>query len=103
MALLEIPIIDTAPFRRGLADDKRRVAYAVNQACEDIGFLVITGHGIDPELCRRTIEVSRAFFDLPEEEKSTVKRPAFDIPRGYSGVAQEGLVYSLDKESPGDL
>ena len=47
MALLRVPVIDVAPALANVRDAKRSVAVAVNQACEDIGFLVVTGHGID--------------------------------------------------------
>jgi isopenicillin N synthase-like dioxygenase len=42
------------------------VANAVAQACETIGFFVITGHGIAPDILTRLIAEARAFFDLPE-------------------------------------
>lgn len=103
MPLLDVPVIDIQPFLEGDPRGKERVARAVDQACRDIGFLVITGHGVDPALCNRIIEVSRTFFDLPPEEKLQVKRPAPHVPRGYTPVADEALAYSLDKTSPGDL
>ncbi|MEO1777104.1 MAG: GTP-binding protein, partial [Pseudomonadota bacterium] len=49
----EIPVIDVAPFRDGTA--RAAVAEAVAQACESIGFFVITGHGIAPETLNRLI------------------------------------------------
>jgi isopenicillin N synthase-like dioxygenase len=46
--LLEVPVIDVAPFRSGDPARRRVVAQAAGQAVNDIGFLVITGHGVDP-------------------------------------------------------
>ena len=46
MPVRQIPAIDLAPF---LADDpagRRMVADAVAAACRDVGFLVISGHGV---------------------------------------------------------
>jgi isopenicillin N synthase-like dioxygenase len=103
MALLNVPVIDLAPFIAGDADGKRKVAAAVNRACEDIGFLVITGHGIDARLCDRMFEESKAFFDLPLEEKLAVKQWGEDVPRGYSGMTAESVSYSRLKWTPGDL
>ncbi len=38
-----VPIIDLAPLSHGKASD---VVEAVKQACEHVGFFVITGHGV---------------------------------------------------------
>ena len=96
MKLLDVPVIDIAPFRMGGSADKQAVASAVDRACRDIGFLVIDGHGIDPALVARTRSVSRAFFDLPLEEKRRVARPAPHITRGYIALDEESLARSRD-------
>ncbi len=103
MALLNVPVIDIMPFLSGDADAKRKVAAAVNRACEDIGFLVVTGHGVDPALCNRVFDESTAFFDAPMEEKLIVKQWADDLPRGYSAPAAESVAYSRLNRTPGDL
>ena len=64
MTLQQVPVIDIAPFLGGDRDGKARVAAEVKQACEDIGFFVITGHGVDPALTKATYDISRRFFDL---------------------------------------
>ena len=69
MTLMTVPCIDIAPYLAGRAEEKRRVAQQVDRACEDIGFLVITGHGVDPLLCDRLFAVGKTFFDLPLAEK----------------------------------
>ena len=96
MKLLDVPVIDIAPFREGDAAQKQAVAAAVDRACRDIGFLVISGHGVDPALMERTRAVSRAFFDLPLAEKQRVARPAPHITRGYIGLHDESLARSRD-------
>ena len=45
-----IPTIDIAPFLTGSDADKRRVAARFDTAARDLGFVVITGHGIPPSL-----------------------------------------------------
>ena len=96
MQLLDVPVIDIAPFLRGAPADKARVAEQVGRACRDIGFLVIQGHGIDPVLSERMRAVSRAFFDLPLAEKARVARPAKDVARGYIALDEESLARSRD-------
>jgi isopenicillin N synthase-like dioxygenase len=52
--------------------------------------VLITGHGIDPELRRTMAEVSAAFFDLPRDEKRRVQWPGTGPWRGWQPV-QEGV------------
>lgn len=101
MKLLAVPVIDIEPFRRGTVADRQRVADAVDRACRDIGFLVISGHGVDEGLIARTRAVSRAFFDLPLAEKQRVARPARDVTRGYIGLDEESLARSRDPSAYG--
>jgi isopenicillin N synthase-like dioxygenase len=101
--LLEVPVIDITPFRSGGSARRRLVAEAAGQAVNDIGFLVITGHGVDPGLVARVQAVSRAFFDLPLEEKRQVARPAPDVTRGYIPIEGESVGRSRGIELPGDL
>ncbi|MFT4267230.1 MAG: 2-oxoglutarate and iron-dependent oxygenase domain-containing protein [Xenophilus sp.] len=103
MTLMTVPIIDLAPYFGGTGEGKAQVARQVDEACRSIGFLVITHHGIDPALIERVSALSRQFFDLPLAEKRKVDRPRDDAVRGYSAVGEEGLSYSLEEATPGDL
>src|ERR1700733_14435887 len=58
MTLTSVPVIDIAPYRAGGADGKARVARAVAEACRDIGFLIVTGHGVAPALIDRVDRAS---------------------------------------------
>ncbi|MEM6740343.1 MAG: 2-oxoglutarate and iron-dependent oxygenase domain-containing protein, partial [Pseudomonadota bacterium] len=68
----EIPVIDIAPFRNGT--NRAEVAHGVARACETIGFFVIIGHGIASETLESVIAEARSFFDLPDHEKTRIKR-----------------------------
>jgi isopenicillin N synthase-like dioxygenase len=103
MPLLNVPVIDLTPYREGTPEGKAKVAQQVGQACQDIGFLVVTGHGVPDALIAKTYETSKAFFALPLAEKAKSDRPAVDQVRGYSAVGGEGLAYSLDEPTPPDL
>jgi isopenicillin N synthase-like dioxygenase len=100
---LDVPIIDIAPFRRGDPAERRELARAIGEAVNDIGFLVITGHGVDPALIERTQAVSHAFFDLPLAEKRLVLKPAPDVTRGYTPIETESVGRSQGLDLPGDL
>jgi isopenicillin N synthase-like dioxygenase len=97
-----VPVIDLHPFRSGGEDDRRRVARAVDEACREIGFLVLVGHGVPLDLLERAHTVARTFFDLGVE----AKQKYVGMPGGFQGyraVGSEALSYSLDHETPPDL
>jgi len=101
--LLQVPVIDVAPFRSGDAAAKQALADAVGRAVNDIGFLVITGHGVDPGLIAAVQRLSNAFFDLPLAAKQAVLRPAPDVTRGYIPLEAESVGRSQGLDLPGDL
>jgi isopenicillin N synthase-like dioxygenase len=103
MAILTVPILDIAPYWGGTAARKREMAQQVDEACRDIGFLIIAGHGVSPDLIAAVDEVSREFFDLPLEEKMRVARPAPDVTRGYIPMEGESVARSRGEYAPGDL
>ncbi len=103
MTLLAVPVIDLSPFRSGDETQRRAVAEQVGRACREIGFLIVSGHGVPDGLIEDCYRTSKEFFALPLAEKSAVERPAPDQVRGYSAVGGEGLSYSLDKPAPPDL
>jgi isopenicillin N synthase-like dioxygenase len=72
--MVSLPLIDVAPLvdRGSTVDARREVGLRLDAACRDSGFLLVTGHGIDPAL-REDLEAQmRAFFALPDEEKSAI-------------------------------
>jgi isopenicillin N synthase-like dioxygenase len=103
MTLMQVPIVDIAPYRGGDRAAARRVADQVGEACRDIGFLVIAGHGIEPDLVERVDDTARGFFDLPLAEKMRVVRPGPDVTRGYVPLEGEAVAASRGEVTPGDL
>ena len=97
-----IPLIDIGPFLDGDRDGGARVVEAVDRACREIGFLMITGHRVPATLIDQTHAIARRFFGLPLEEKMrwAVTPERY---RGYVACASEGLAYSLDSDTPPDL
>jgi isopenicillin N synthase-like dioxygenase len=96
-----IPIVDIAPFLAGSSDGKRQVAHEVGRACEAIGFLAITGHGVAADLIEQTYAMAREFFDLPAEEKLRVRTTPAGV--GYMPLQLESLAASLGQKTPADL
>ena len=103
MDLQTVPVIDIAPFVNEDAATKRRVVAAVNRACEDIGFLVITGHGIESEACEQVFACARPFFALPVEEKLEVLKPEGHTSSAYHAFATEAYANKHLIRTPVDL
>jgi len=103
MPLKTIPVIDISPFKNGDATAHKCVVEKVKQACVEIGFLIISGHGIPSSTIQNIVTTSKAFFALDPKEKSKVARARPEIIRGYGGMESEGLAYSQDEETPPDL
>ena len=103
MPLLHVPVIDLSPFYSGDPEQKKRVAREMDKVCRDIGFLVVTGHQVDPHLIKAVQDVSHEFLDLPESEKLKLKSPIDAIIRGYSPMMGEGLSFSIGESAPGDI
>ena len=84
-------MIDVAPLVNSEHDgDVRAIAAAIDSACRDLGFFVISGHGIDPQLRRDLDEASREFFALPDETKSAIAMPRAGLAwRGWFPVGGE--------------
>ncbi|KAL6844488.1 hypothetical protein ACP4OV_026161 [Aristida adscensionis] len=82
-----LPVVDLAPFFAGDDGAAARATEAVREACRTHGFFRAVNHGVPAELMARALELSAAFFALPEEEKAKV-RPAegsrAPLPAGYA-------------------
>lgn len=68
-----IPVLDIAPTLAGAPGAAEDLAARIARTCEDTGFLVLAGHGIDPGLPEACFEAAARFFALPEEEKLALK------------------------------
>jgi isopenicillin N synthase-like dioxygenase len=97
----DVPLIDISPFFGGSAGAKQSVAKAVGRACEEIGFLTLTGHGIPLDLIRRVNEAAATFFDLPMQDKLRFKGQTPGM--GYLPPEGENLAASLDMKAAHDL
>ena len=89
----ELPVIDFAPLGGRNAEAIDRIAREVHDACRDIGFLVISGHDIAPEMVEETREVARDFFDLPLDETGADQaRRAAEVGRLHAAAHDPAVV-----------
>jgi isopenicillin N synthase-like dioxygenase len=98
-----VPVIDIAPYLAGTLEEKRRVAGELDRACREVGFYVIVGHGVDPALVDAVEAVSRAFFDLPLDEKMNVHIGKVPGGVGYSAIGDVALASTRGEATPPDL
>ncbi len=98
MALSTIPMIDVSALTRTDAAARAGVAALIGAACRDIGFFAITGHGVAPELIRRTFDASAQFFALDMAAKAALAIDRLGHNRGYVASGVE----ALDETAGGD-
>ncbi len=72
--MVGLPLVDVGALvdPGSTPDARNEVGRALDAACRDSGFLLVTGHGIDPALRDALESQTRAFFDLPDAEKSRI-------------------------------
>ncbi|HEY7244608.1 MAG TPA: 2-oxoglutarate and iron-dependent oxygenase domain-containing protein [Xanthobacteraceae bacterium] len=97
-----VPLIDIQPFLHGSDTQKEEVARQLDRTCRDLGFLLITGHGVPAKLRAAFESAMMSFFSLPAEiKRSWAATP--DNVRGYRGMNATALSKSRDQDSPPDL
>ncbi len=91
-----LPIIDLS------ARDRAANSAELARNCEEIGFFMLQGHGVPPDLLQRMRAVCYRLFDLPVAEKLKVAVQP-NSNRGYRGVRAGSLALSAGNEAPPDL
>ncbi len=97
-----IPVIDLTAFRDGGAADRARIALDIAAACETLGFLVVSGHGVPEADGDRLHQAALELFDLPLDDKLAVRRPRNDQNRGYIPYGEETLAKMHGQVTPAD-
>jgi isopenicillin N synthase-like dioxygenase len=86
-----IPVVDVSGLRSADRAERERVAAAVGKAAREVGFLYVSGTGIDEALFNRMLAATKAFFALPVEEKMRSYIGLSTCHRGYVPVGEEGV------------
>ncbi|WP_051215045.1 isopenicillin N synthase family dioxygenase [Granulicoccus phenolivorans] len=109
MTFTTIPSIDLTPLRSG--SDPQPVIEALTAAGAEVGFLQVTGHGIDPAVFEAMHAASQRFFAQPEAEKRRVWIGNSTNHRGWVPPGEEFFAgqapdlkeaYDLSIELPAD-
>ncbi len=96
-----VPTIDLSPWRTGGEAERERVAAAVDDALQSVGFFLLTGHGVTRDERSRVRSAAREFFALPVPTKT---RYAVTIGgRGWLPPGVEANGYAEGTATPPDL
>jgi isopenicillin N synthase-like dioxygenase len=94
-----IPVIDISPLVSGSPERAHAVARTLGNACRDVGFFYISGHGVPSALMKRVFDTSAAFFTGPAAMREMV---SFSGPGGNRGYIRLGGE-TLDPGKPPDV
>jgi isopenicillin N synthase-like dioxygenase len=96
-----VPVIDLSPWFGGSQAGRALVAAQVDAALQQVGFLLITGHGVPEALPARLRAASREFFAQPADIKA---RYAVTVGgRGWLPPGVEANGYAEGTATPPDL
>ncbi|XP_077214078.1 1-aminocyclopropane-1-carboxylate oxidase 5-like [Tasmannia lanceolata] len=83
-----IPTVDLSPFFvEGDEHGKKKAINTIANACSGVGFFQIDNHGVPLNLMARVLELSKAFFGHPTEEKIKslpMAGSGSPLPMGYN-------------------
>lgn len=77
----EIPVIDIAAYRAGAPGALEETAAKLRHAQENVGFYVLTGHGVDQGLIDRVFAETARYHAQPLERKMALRATADNV--GY--------------------
>ena len=82
----KIPVIDVSKLRSGTLEKAHAVALEIRHAAEEVGFFYIHNHGIPEPMIKQAYYAAKDFFNLPKEQKDSVKINANH--HGYLSVGE---------------
>ena len=87
-AFTAVPVVDIAGRTRGAAA-RRALADRLGGICHHVGFAIVTGHGIAPEVVDDVFDRIARFFALPEADKRSIDKRNSRHFRGWEPVGSE--------------
>lgn len=101
--MFRVPTVDLAPYAgEGTPAARAAVAVAVDEACREVGFMQVVGHGVPDDVIAGLAEAMDAFFALDHDAKRSYVRPPSEN-RGYTPPRSESLSLSLGVEPAGRM
>ncbi|OMO63561.1 Oxoglutarate/iron-dependent dioxygenase [Corchorus olitorius] len=78
-----IPIIDFGLLTSSNPEERAKTIQELGKACQEWGFFMVVNHGVPESLFKGIVDMSAAFFDLPEDEKMQFKGKGILDPINY--------------------
>lgn len=91
----QIKTVDMSGFLTGDAQEIEKFSQDLGEAMENIGFVILTGHGIDTQLFSKAREKIITFFeDIPEEERLPYKAKRHgSVNQGYFPINETTIIH----------
>ncbi|MDT5401097.1 MAG: hypothetical protein QOK33_4328 [Mycobacterium sp.] len=86
-----VPTVDISGLYSPDRAERERVADEIGRAAREVGFLYVSGSGLDESLFERMLAATKEFFALPVEEKMRSYIGLSRCHRGYVPVGEEGV------------
>jgi isopenicillin N synthase-like dioxygenase len=86
-----VPMVDISGLRSPDGAERERVAGEIGKAASEVGFLYVSGAGVDDTLFDRMLASTKEFFALPLEQKMRYYIGLSKCHRGYVPSGEEGL------------
>ncbi|GFG49945.1 2OG-Fe(II) oxygenase [Mycolicibacterium agri] len=86
-----VPVVDISGLQSPDRVERERVASEIGAAARDVGFMYVSGSGVDESLFERLLAATKEFFALPLEEKMRSYIGLSRCHRGYVPVGEEGV------------
>jgi len=88
VAFHEIPIVDVSELRRP-GGPSAEFCTEFTDICHNVGFALVTNHGISAQLTADVFEMMRRFFELPVADKERIDKTRSPQFRGWEPVGAE--------------
>lgn len=86
-----IPLFDIAALDGPDAAARQALATRIGQACREIGFFAVAGHGLPAAAMDDAFDAARRLFALPAADKQPLAIARHGHNRGYVGLGVEAL------------
>ena len=97
-----VQVVDLTPWREGDSLTRLAVGRQVALSMEEVGFVVLVGHGIDDATRAGCREQLAEAFALPPQVKEQYRAPALGT-RGWIPFGAEANGYAFGEQTPPDL
>ena len=83
-----IPLVDFEPWR-GTEAQRQVLAGDIREICHEVGFMVLTNHGIEAGFIDDVFAMLERLFALPQEQKDRIDKRMSPQFRGWEGEGAE--------------